>query len=241
LLFNEFDQIFHDLFLKKGPFYKEIVTLLVDQNLNASQIAERLYRSTGSDLSSALDELTQAGFLARDFTWSLKTAKKLAVNRYRLRDNYLRFYLKYIFPHKGQIETGELTSLPHGWYSILGLQFENLVVNNGAALRHCLGISPDEVVFSNAYLQTQRTRRAGCQIDYMIQTRFRCLYVFEVKFRQNPVGREVIDEVQQKLNALELPRGFSLRPVLIHVNGVDESVADSGFFARIIDFSELLI
>ncbi len=51
---------------------------------------------------------------------------------------------------------------------------------------------------------------------------------------------EVVQEVQQKLNALQLPRGFSLRPVLVHVNGVDEDVLDSGFFARIIDFSELL-
>lgn len=241
LLFNEFDQIFHDLFLKKGPFYKEIIAHLVDENLNGSGLAKKLGRSYSGDLSEALNELVESGFLARDFTWSLESAKKLAVNRYRVRDNYLRFYLKYIFPFREQIETGQLDRLPHGWYSILGLQFENLIVNNGASLRECLEISPDEVVFANPYLQTARTRRAGCQIDYMIQTRFNCLYACEAKFRQAPIGREVIEEMQQKLNALKLPRGFSVRPILIHVNGVDESVADSGFFARIIDFSELFI
>src|SRR5262249_1269726 len=29
-----------------------------------------------------------------------------------------------------------------------------------------------------------KSRLAGCQIDYLIQTRFNCLYVCEVKFRQ---------------------------------------------------------
>ncbi|MBS0656583.1 MAG: ATPase, partial [Verrucomicrobia bacterium] len=239
LLFNEFDQIFHDLFSKKGPFYKQIVTHLVNQNLNLSDLAQAIERPTGGDLSDAMDELVQSGFLSRDYCWSLEEKKRLGSSRYRVKDNYLRFYLKYILPYKEQIETGQLERLPPGWHSIMGLQFENLVVTNGPALRKCLDISPDEVVFANPYLQTPRSRRAGCQIDYLVQTRFSCLYVFEVKFRQEPLGREVIDEMQQKLSVLKLPHGFSVRPILIHVNGVDESVRDSGFFARIIDFSEL--
>jgi uncharacterized protein len=39
---------------------------------------------------------------------------------------------------------------------------------------------------------------------------------------------------------LVLPRHMSYRAVLIHVNGVREDVVDSGFFAQIIDFSDLL-
>lgn len=42
------------------------------------------------------------------------------------------------------------------------------------------------------------------------------------------------------LKDLEIPRGFSVRPILIHVNGVDVAVTNSGFFARVIDFSEFL-
>jgi uncharacterized protein len=74
----------------------------------------------------------------------------------------------------------------------------------------------------------------------MIQSRFNCLYLCEVKFSQGKVGLEVIEQVKEKLRALQLPRGFSCRPILIHVNGVDESVGDEGFFARIVDFAELL-
>ncbi len=33
---------------------------------------------------------------------------------------------------------------------------------------------------------------------------------------------------------------FSFRPILIHVNGVQESVVESGYFAEMIDFSQAL-
>ncbi len=240
LLFCEFDQIFHDLFLHKGAFYKEIVSLLIDRHLSMTELADALKRSKGGDLSDALFELTQAGFLARDYTWSLLTGKKAAISRYRLKDNYLRFYLKYIRPHKQQIESGKVRKLPPGWHSILGLQFENLVINNGHLLQELLQVPPGELSSAGPYLQTPQVRRKGCQIDYLIQTRFQCLYVCEVKFRQEKIGMGIIPEVQEKLHALKLPRGFSCRPVLIHVNGVDEDVVDSGFFARIVDFNEFL-
>jgi len=240
LLFREFDQIFHDLFFNRGSFYKVIIQTLMDRHLSVIEIASKLDRSQGGDLSEALDELMQAGFLARDYSWTLATAKKSKISRYRIRDNYLRFYLKYILPNKEQIEAGKVRKLPHGWFSILGLQFENLVVNNGSALHRILELPSDEVVFAGPYLQTARTRRKGCQIDYLIQTRFHCLYLCEVKFKQGLIGTEVIEEVKAKMEALQLPRGFSCRPVLIHVNGVDVTVLDSGFFARVIDISEFL-
>jgi len=240
LLFREFDQIFHDLFQKQGHFYKQIVEMLIDSPLSNAELAIKLERSRGGDLSKALEELMESGFLSRDYTWSFTTGKRLELSRYRIRDNYLRFYLKYILSHKEQIESTHLQRLPYGWSSIMGLQFENLVVNNGSLVSKLLGISPEDLIMANPYFQTAGTRRKGCQIDYLIQTRFRYLYVCEIKFRQGVIGKEVIEEVNEKLDRLKLPRGFSCCPVLIHINGVSEAVIDSGYFARIIDFSELL-
>ena len=122
----------------------------------------------------------------------------------------------------------------------MGIQFENLVINNGHLVCKILGILPEDVVIANTYFQKAGVRKQGCQIDYLIQTRFRCLYACEIKFQQGSVGTEVITEMEDKLNRLQLPRGFSCRPVLIHVNGVSDEVVDSGYFSRIIDFSELL-
>lgn len=240
LLFQEFDQIFHDLFQKQRTFYKQIVEFLIESPLSPSELADKLERSRGGDLSKALKELMESGFLARDYTWSFGTAKRLESSRYRVRDNYLRFYLKYILPHKEQIESTLLRRLPSGWFSILGIQFENLILNNGLFVCKILGVAPEDILIANTYIQKAGARKLGCQIDYLIQTRFRFLYACEVKFRQGVIGMEVTEEVEEKLCRLKLPRGFSVRPVLIHVNGVTEDVVDSGYFARVIDFSELL-
>lgn len=240
LLFREFDQIFHDLFQKRGIFYKQIVAHLIESTLSMTELSVKLKRSRGGDLSQALDELVESGFLARDYTWSLKTGKRLESSRYRIKDNYLRFYLKYILPHKEQIESMQLERLPQGYLSIMGLQFENLVINNGVLICKILGIPPETVTIAGPYFQKAGARKKGCQIDYLIQTQFRNLYVCEVKFKQGVIGKQVIEEFKEKICHLQLPRGFSYRPVLVHVNGVSEEVADSGYFARIVDLSELL-
>lgn len=46
--------------------------------------------------------------------------------------------------------------------------------------------------------------------------------------------------MKEKIKRLRLPARFSYRPVLIHINGVQPEVIDSGFFAEIIDFGQLL-
>ena len=73
-----------------------------------------------------------------------------------------------------------------------------------------------------------------------LQTRFKCLYVCEIKFSKNLVDASVINEVQKKIDRIKRPKGFSCRAVLIHVNGVHEEVVESAFFSEIIDFGKLL-
>ncbi|MBI5345806.1 MAG: hypothetical protein HZB76_01500 [Chlamydiae bacterium] len=50
----------------------------------------------------------------------------------------------------------------------------------------------------------------------------------------------MVKEVKQKIVALKLPKNISIRPVFIHVNGVEPEVQESNFFSSIIDFSDLL-
>lgn len=50
----------------------------------------------------------------------------------------------------------------------------------------------------------------------------------------------ILSEMRKKLDNFTYPKKFSCKPVLIHVNGVHEDIIDSGFFAEIIDFTELL-
>lgn len=123
----------------------------------------------------------------------------------------------------------------------MGLQFENLVLNNRNTIKSHLGIKPDEVISDNPFFQRKTANMQGCQIDYLIQTQFGTLYICEIKFKKHTIGLEIIREMKQKLAAFKYPKGFSCRPILIHVNGVSQEVINSGFFAAIIDFGSFLI
>jgi len=243
LLVREFDEIFSDLFSRVKARHKEIVISLAHGPKELAQICKELGKSMGGIFSKYLDELVQAGFVARDFTWDLKSGKERKLSRYRLSDNYLRFYLKYIAPNRSTIEKESfstlITQLP-GWEGIMGLQFENLVVHNRKVLWKILGISPEEIVMEGPFFQNPTSKQPGCQIDYMIQTRFHNLYLCEIKFSKDSVGNKIIEEMEKKRKNLKIPRNCSIRPVLIHVNGVEERVVDEGYFDKIVDFGQLL-
>ncbi len=244
ILFREFGDIFHDLFTTKSVYYQKIVELLEGEALAFNDICQRLQVKKSGFWSDYLDELIKAGFLKRDFTWDLKTGKASRLSRFRLSDNYLRFYLKYIGPNKDKIESGlfeskAMSSLP-GWEAIMGLQFENLVLNSYRFIWEKLNLNTNDIISHGAYFQRQTTRYPGCQIDYMIKTRYNTLIACEIKFSRNEIKSDVLDAVQKKQDAILLPTGYAFWPVLIHVNGVSESVIEAGYFTHIIDLSELL-
>ncbi len=239
-LFSEFERIFSDLFSTRSAIYKKIVKRLARGPCELKDIYDALGVGKGGVISDYMEDLVTAGFVSRDFTWHLKTGEDSKLNQYRLKDNYLRFYLKYIEPNKKKIDKQAL-KLPPQWQSIIGLQFENLVLCNRKSIQQILGIDPSEIINDNPFFQPSAQGQSGCQIDYLIQTKFGTCYLCEIKFFSREITNSVVDEVKQKMRHLQLPRGLSIRPVLIHVNGIDDSVLESDFFASIIDFESLLM
>lgn len=98
----------------------------------------------------------------------------------------------------------------------------------------------EEIIADSPFFQRQTTGQEGCQIDYMIQTKYNCLYVCEVKFSQHTIGVGVISEVQEKIDRIKKPKGFVCIPVLIYVGSVSQEVLDRDYFAKLIDFGSLL-
>jgi len=245
LLYREFENIFSDLFSKKSKMYKEIIYSLSGASKSQSTILSDLGKSHGGVYTNYLEDLVSAGFIKKDFTWNFETGKTGRDHRYRLSDNYLRFYLKYILPNQSKIEKGIFAessiSTLRNWEGIMGLQFENLVSHNRKDLIRFLEISSSEIVMEGPFFQKPTIRKKGCQIDYMIQTKFNTLYVCEVKFLKKRVGVQVIEEVQEKIDKLKLPRSFSVRPTLIHVNGVTDELIEEDYFDKVIDFGQFLV
>lgn len=243
-LVEEFNRIFSDLFLRNSEIYKKIVECLADGMKTMTEISKAIDFSKSGRLSEYLMELEHSGFIHRDYLWNLKTLEQSTIYMYRLKDNYLRFYLKYIAPNLPKIQKDDyafksLAVLPN-WHTLLGLQFENLVLNNRKQIQAQLGLDLNDIICDNPYIQRATTQQKGCQIDYMIQARFNTLYICEVKFSDSPIGVSVIEQIQENINRLKTPKHMSFRPVLIHVNGITKDVEHSPYFFRVIDFSRLL-
>ena len=119
-----------------------------------------------------------------------------------------------------------------GWNSIIGLQFENLIVNNAMDLLPYLHIGNAVVESAAPY------RGSGCQVDLLIQTA-RTAYVVEVK-RQREIGAAIIDEMERKLRQIPLRKGLSARPVLVYDGELSPSVEGCGYFDAIIPARKLL-
>ncbi len=244
ILADEFDRIFSNIFLRNSNQYKTLVKALASGAKEFTELEQSLGKTNSGRLLEYLEELQQAGFIKRDYTWHIKDGQEGRLSKFRLSDNYLRFYLKYIEKNKLKIERNSfdfrfLASLS-GWSSIMGLQFENLVLNNREYIWQTLGIKSEDILVENPFFQRKTTKQKGCQIDYLIQTKLSTLYVCEIKFAREPVPLKVISEVQAKIESIKKPKHVSSRPILIHVNGVDDSVYDADYFAEIIDFSQTI-
>jgi len=244
VLLNEFNFIFSDTFGVRSEIYRKIVGNLVRGAASLTELLTAAAKNKTGDYSEYLNDMVTAGFLARDYTWKPATGEISKLSHYRLKDNFIRFFLRYVAPNRPRIESGlfesrSLASLP-GWESMLALQFENLVLNNSRKVIDRLNVPPEDVIFANAFFQRKTLLQPGCQIDLAIQTRFNTLYVCEIKFSRSQLKYSIIEEMGKKLEALNLPRQFTARPVLIHVNGVHQDVIDSRFFSRVINFGELL-
>lgn len=243
-LVDEFKRIFSDLFLRESEFYKKIVRTLADGSKTEKEICTSIGIDRSGRIPEYLEELEISGFITRDYSWNIKTGADKRLSKYRLSDNYLRFYLKYIEKNMSKINRDiftlkSLSNLP-GFDSIMGLQLENLILNNREFIHKHLGIIPDEIITSNPYFQRAKGSNLGCQIDYMIQTKFNTLYICEIKFVQQPIGVSIIREIENKIKVLKFAKNFSIRPVLIYLESVTDEVLNSDFFARIINATELL-
>lgn len=241
-LFKDFDRIFDDVFGASIAAKKRILTLLAEKPASVSELAFALGGAPNGHLSENLAELQEAGFIAGARGRNPVTGKDVREIRYRLRDNYTRFYLRYILPKKESIANGfyqyvPLERLP-GWDVIMGLQFENLVLNNIAVLAPHIGLMGKAVESAAPYFRSGRKTGKGVQIDYLVQLP-KCTYVIEIK-RKRHITSAIEDQMQEKLDRLKLPRGRSVKLVLVYAGELDPVVEENGFFDYLVSADRLL-
>ena len=243
-LFKDFDRIFDDVFGGSVQAKKRILSLLAEKPASVSELAAEFGSDPNGHLSENLSELEEAGFIAGSKGTNPITGKRIREVRYRLRDNYTRFYLRYILPKKETIANGfyqyvPLDRLP-GWDAIMGLQFENLVVNNYGMLIPYLHLKNVLLTSAAPYrkMSVPSLRQKGCQIDLLIQSR-RTVYIVEVK-RMAEIGRGIIEEVDAKVRCLKTRPNVSIRTALVYDGHLAPIVEADGYFDAIVPFHALL-
>ena len=247
VLFGDFKAIFSQVFGEESVLKQKILRTLIDGPRTCIEVAEALDVERGGSLSETLEILVDAGFVTKDEGYNPETGKKARTVKYRLSDNYTRFYLKYVLPHETEILSGTylfdtLESLP-GWDSILGLQFENLVVNNFRELVKPLHLEGVPVLSAVPYEKRaskgqRKDDGKGLQIDLLVQTR-KSAYVVEVK-RKRHIGEAIEEDVAQKVSRLRHPRGMSIRTALVYEGELAPVVRGNGYFDAIISAADLL-
>ena len=154
----------------------------------------------------------------------------------------MRFYLKNIEPRAAAIKAGlfEFASLEqlNGWDSILGLQFENLILNHVNDLFPHLGLEQSLVLSAAPYTQNATKRNEACQIDLLIRTE-RTLMVVEIK-RQREIRHEVVDEVAEKIRKLRYDKKLSVRIALVYDGHLSASIPADRYFDFIVPAEVLL-
>ena len=242
LLVDEFEEIFHDSLDENLAAKKAILRSLVGGPLIGEEIAAKLGVEYNGHVTGNLSELEMSGFVSRDSGINPSTGKETKIVRWRISDNYTRFYLKYIEPNlaliaKDAYRFASLDQLPD-WEGILGLQFECLILNNIDLLLPLIGLDRALLTSAAPYRQNKTERLKGCQIDLAIQTK-KCVYCVEIK-RQNMIGERVVDACEEKVSRLKVKKDRTVRPVLVYDGDLSRRVPADAFFSFIVSADKLL-
>ena len=238
-LFKDFSAMFGEVFGETVRVKGDVLRALADGPLSLNDIAAALGVERGGSLGASLDELVEAGFVAKDEVLNPRTWKASRLVRYRLCDNYARFYLKYIEPHYADIKSGRfefesLTELP-GWQTIMGFQFENLVLNRVLDFREQLHLAGVSIRSAAPY---RTTGANGVQVDLLIQTDD-VMFVIEIK-RRKQIKASIVDEVKEKIAKIRRPKHISIRKGLIYDGELAPAIKRTGYFDALVDVGTVI-
>jgi hypothetical protein len=239
-LFRDFNSIFSDVF-GNAVMKRNLLQQLAEGPSTLTELSGKMGMEANGHVSDDLRDLAEAGFIAPSSGLNPETGAKVRQIQYRLRDNYTRFYLKFIAPRETAIREGlfrftTMEQLP-GWDSVMGLQFENLVLNNLDALCPLIGLEGRLITSAAPYIRRKSASSPGLQIDLLIQTP-KALVVVEIK-RRRKISSAIELEVQEKIEKLRIPRGKSVRTVLVYDGDLAPEVAENAFFDYLVPVEQL--
>lgn len=238
---NEFQRIFKDVFYEDSIYKKIILSFSKHRSLKVTELLKLLSMAEGSGFNRYLGNLEKAGFIKGYVPCGSPDSSKL--KRYRLEDEYLHFYYKFIKPNVKMIEGNTDKDLyshtiqSRTYQSWAGLAFERLCLKHVDAIMRILKI--DQLVKDHgAYFNRATNTKDGIQIDLLFERHDPVITICEMKFYNGKIGRWIVDEVDQKIKLLGDTKK-SIEKILITTEGVTKDLEDSNYFSKVFLAEEL--
>jgi hypothetical protein len=239
---NEFETLFKEQF-RSIKYYEAIVRYLSHHSASISDIAKALKADRGGGFKAYLTNLVQANFIREYQSFSFIAGQKTKTIQYRLIDPFLNFYFWFIEPNRKVILLNSdkdlyskivLPKLPN----YLGLQFEKFCEASLLTILKLIDIDVGDVQNFGPFFQQKTAQNPGVQIDMVIELRNGNFHFLEFKYREKPMGMEVIQEVAHKLEKLKIGGNYTVQKSLVTMNGTTKSVSDAGYFDYILNLSD---
>lgn len=232
-LTKDYDRIFYSQF-KEYKTYENIVRYLKESPKSLDEISSRLKIPSGGGLKSYLENLEKALFITSYVPYDRNQSSKL--KKYKLTDEYLRFYFKFVKPHVHLIESNRKRDLFSQlikpiWNPWLGFAFENFCLKNAFYLAELMGFD-DKVMRWGPYFQRQDK---NFQIDLIFLRSDKVITLCEIKYQDQPISVSIIHEVEMKCKRIEIPRGYTLEKALISKSGPSDSLKELNYFHHYIN------
>ncbi len=236
LLVNEYQRIFYSQF-KEHKTYENIVRYLKNSPRFLEEIADHLKTPSGGGVKSYLENLEKALFITSYVPYNKGENSKL--RKYKLTDEYLRFYFKYVEPHLKLIANNKKRELFNQfikpvWSPWLGFAFENFCLKNALYLAELMGFG-DQVIQWGPYFHRKDLE---FQIDLIYLRMDKVVTLCELKYTHELIPVTVVHEVEKKCKLLEVPRGYTLEKALISRMGPDESLKQLNYFHHLIQATD---
>lgn len=232
---SEFDKIFYSQF-REATTYKKIAQLLSKKNMSLTEISRALNIVSGGGLKSYLSNLENAGFIRAYTSIQQKGHKN---QKYKLFDEYLNFYFKYVQPNNKIISENETQPLFQNliipeWSSWLGIAFEVFCLKNAYLIAEKMGFAGEVTSFAPNF----GPKDSKFQIDLIFKRSTGIWVVCEIKFYEQPITSKVIPEIEKKLKLLNPPKTATIEKMLIAPFGADAALLDSQYFHHIVELED---
>jgi len=229
---KEHNRIFVSHFGKNDIYEKIIIALTKKTSLTNENLAAICNYTVGGRFLQYLEDLVLADFIRKEVPVDKNQKSKLV--KYRLSDEFLHFYYKFVYEHIRTIEAGTSKT-----YAILsgqaynqwrGYAFERLCIKHARFIARTLEFSG--IQFS-AGQWFRSWKKQAAQIDLLFKRADNILTVCELKY-VNKINSSVIDAMEQKISVLQNYFDCGIQKVLICGKKIPIPSKLNGYFDAIL-------